>query len=139
MDVSPALVHDCRMSGQRSSLLVPSPVIDLRLARVLRALKAEPARPWKVRELAKLAGASRASLVRLFHASTGLAPKQWLAELRLELAARLLVEEAPPLAEVALRVGYQSVFSFSRAFKRRYGVPPAHYRRYAATPLRCAA
>lgn len=102
-------------------------------------MRAEPARPWKVAELAQLAGASRASLVRLFHAGTGVAPKQWLAALRLELSAARLAEGGPSLTEVALSVGYQNVFSFSRAFKRRYGISPAHYRRGSATRLLCAA
>jgi AraC-like DNA-binding protein len=128
-----------RMSAVPSSRVLCSSVVDLRLARVLRALKAEPARPWRVSELAKLAGASRASLVRLFHATTGLAPKRWLSVLRLELAAELLAHGAPTLSEVALAVGYRSVFSFSRAFKRQYGVAPADFRRGGGSMLRCAA
>jgi AraC family transcriptional activator of mtrCDE len=47
------------------------------------------------------------------------------------IAAQLLEETNLRLAEIALRVGYQSEFSFSRAFKSVRGVSPIHYRRAA--------
>jgi len=127
------------MSRERSSVTSFAPVIDIRVARVLRALRADPARAWRVRELTKIAGASRASLSRLFRITLGVSPKRWLTELRLEEAARLLARHQQPVADVALRVGYLSVFSFSRAFKRKYGASPAHYRRDTGGAVRCAA
>jgi AraC-like DNA-binding protein len=124
------------MSGERSRSTKP---IDLRVVRALKALEAEPARRWKVRDLAKLAGASRATFMRLFHAATGSSPKRWLTTQRLERAARLLAGGEPTVAEVAAHVGYISEFAFSRAFKRHYGVPPARYREQAGLVLHCAA
>lgn len=119
--------------------MASSSCVDLRLARVLLALRAEPARAWRVAELAKLAGASRASLVRLFHAQTGTSPKRWLTAYRLEHAASLLQETDHTLAEVAKRVGYVTEFALSRAFKRRFGVAPALYRQQSSLPVRAAA
>lgn len=113
-------------------------VVDLRVARVLKAVQAEPARRFTVRDLAKLAGASRASFVRLFLVATGESPQRWLRARRLEQAAQLLVSGDERLAEIAARVGYVSEFALSRAFKRRYGLSPAVYRRQSLT-LRCAA
>lgn len=137
MDTLVAAVHDPRMSAPRASS-EPAQVIDLRIARVLRAVQAEPARRFHVRELAKLAGASRASFVRLFQAATGSSPQRWLTERRLERARQLLLQSPATLARVAADVGYQSEFSFSRAFKRRYGQSPVHFRQ-AHSPIRCAA
>lgn len=116
----------------------PAKVIDLRIARVLRAVQAEPQRRFSVQELAKLAGASRASFVRLFRAATGSSPQRWLTERRLERARELLARSSSTLSRVAAEVGYQSEFSFSRAFKRRYGQSPLHFRQSHA-PIRCAA
>lgn len=127
------------MSGERSVRSVSVRLVDLRIARVLRALEREPARAWKVSELAKLAGASRASLVRLFHAATGTSPKRWLTTYRLEQAAERLRQGDETLAEVAASVGYVSEFALSRAFKRKFGVSPARYRQQAALWLRAAA
>jgi AraC-like DNA-binding protein len=117
-----------------------STVVDLRIARVLRAVQTQPARRWSVPELAKLAGASRAAFARLFRAATGSSPKRWLTALRLELAARRLAETDETLARIATHVGYLSEFALSRAFKRHYGVAPACYRKAPlGSPIRCAA
>jgi transcriptional regulator GlxA family with amidase domain len=137
MDSLGSPAQNRRMSVQPSSAQ-PAKVIDLRIARVLRAVQAEPQRRFSVRELAKLAGASRASFVRLFQAATGSSPQRWLTERRLERAKALLAQGSSTLARVAAEVGYRSEFSFSRAFKRRYGQSPQHFRQGQA-PIRCAA
>jgi AraC-like DNA-binding protein len=127
-----------QQSMARAARAVADNVVDLRVRRALRALRAEPARDWSVRELAKLAGASRATFARLCVAATGKPPLRFLTELRLELAARLLLDTGATLAEVAAHVGYGNEFSLSRAFKRQYRVSPANYRR-SSLELRCAA
>ena len=110
---------------------------DVRIARALRAIEAQPSRVFTVRELAKLAGASRATFKRLFRAATGQSPRCYLAQRRLAAAAELLATSEAPLAEIARLTGYASEFSLSRAFKRQHGVAPAHYRQ--SLTLRCAA
>jgi AraC-like DNA-binding protein len=47
------------------------------------------------------------------------------------IAAQLLKETNLRVAEIASRVGYQSEFSFSRAFKSARGISPISYRRAA--------
>ena len=66
---------------------------------------------------------------RLFKAHTGLAPKAWLLETRLQRASRLLSFVDKTVAEVAAGCGFNCPFHFSRTFKRRFGIPPAAYRR----------
>jgi transcriptional regulator GlxA family with amidase domain len=113
-------------------------VVDLRVARALKAMREQPAQPWCVKRLAKLAGASRASFARLFQRATGKSPKRWLRGHRLELVAARLVSSDQTLAEIAAQVGYVSEFALSRAFKRHFGVAPAHYRQTRLV-TRCAA
>ncbi|HVY27839.1 MAG TPA: AraC family transcriptional regulator [Polyangiaceae bacterium] len=122
----------------RARLRRSEKVVDLRIERVLRAIEAEPNRRYSVRELAKLAGASRASFVRLFRAATGSSPQRWLTARRLERACALLLASDATVVEVAARAGYTSEFAFSRAFKRQYGLAPRHFRE-SHVPVRCAA
>jgi AraC-like DNA-binding protein len=102
---------------------------DPRIARALQRLRAQPAEPWTVAALAKAAGLSRAAFARRFLAEVGAPPLHHLAELRMQLAARLLAEGEASLASIAAEVGYESEFAFGRAFKRHTGEAPGAYRR----------
>jgi AraC-like DNA-binding protein len=50
---------------------------------------------------------------------------------RERIAKRLLREEAVPLTEIAFRLGFSDLATFSRAFKRWTGIPPGGFRRAA--------
>jgi len=66
---------------------------------------------------------------RLFKAHTGLSPKAWLIEARLQRATRLLTDPDATVEKTAGLCGFECPYHFSRTFKRRFGVPPASYRR----------
>jgi AraC-like DNA-binding protein len=115
--------------------------LDRAVRQALELMQGDVRRRWSVQSLAKAVGVSRAAFARRFKAALGEAPIAYLTELRLALAARLLIEEDASLAEVATRVGYDSEFAFSRAFKRRHELPPATFRRQQrqSTGPRCLA
>ena len=102
--------------------------------RALRLLHNNPAHPWSVASLAAEVGISRAALARRFTELVGEPPMTFLTSYRLALAADLLLEPGCTIAAVARRVGYTSPFTFSTAFKRRYGTSPLAHRRSATTP-----
>jgi AraC family transcriptional regulator, activator of mtrCDE len=97
-------------------------------ARAVAAMLETPDRAWMLDELALRAGASRATLVRIFRKTVGMAPLAFLAELRLGLARRKLHAATESLATIAAKAGYQSESAFSRAFQRRFGVRPGEAR-----------
>ena len=101
-------------------------------ARALAAMVEAPVRKWTLDELAAHAGASRATLVRLFQKTAGMAPLAFLTELRLGLARHKLLASTATLAVIAAEVGYQSESTFSRAFQRRFGIRPGEARRSRA-------
>ncbi len=98
----------------------------------LRALHADPAEPWTVDSLARVAHVSRASLARRFHLLVGETPIGYLTRVRLALAADLLRDPDAKVATVAARVGYANPFSFSAAFKRAHGHSPSEHHTRAA-------
>ena len=104
------------------------------VAHVLTRMHESPDYAWTLEELAREAGLSRAAFFRHFSNSIGEPPHTYLTRWRMGIAAQLLEETNLRLVEIASRVGYQSEFSFSRAFKSVRGVSPIHYRRTASNP-----
>lgn len=102
---------------------------DERLAAALRRIHEQPARPWTVAELAKEAALSRSAFFDRFKRLLGVAPMEYLLHWRLALAKDLLRRKEARVAEVAERVGYSSASTFSVAFSRHVGRPPARYAR----------
>jgi AraC family transcriptional activator of mtrCDE len=100
--------------------------------RAVVAMLEDMGRPWTLDALAARAHASRASLVRMFQKLAHMPPLEFLSGLRLELARRKLATSSLPLGEIAEEIGYQSESSFSRAFRRHFGISPGAARTNAA-------
>ena len=104
---------------------------DPAVGRALAALHREPTFAWTLDLLAQGAGISRSALTEKFTRFIGQAPMAYLTDWRLELGAEALRSNSRSVQRVALDSGYESEAAFNRAFKRRFGVPPARYRREA--------
>jgi AraC-like DNA-binding protein len=92
-------------------------------------IEANLGRPLPVGELAGVAGMSRAHFSRIFVASEGLPPAEYVLERRLETAARLLVRGAvQSVKEIAILTGFADPNYFAKAFRRRYGLSPTEFR-----------
>jgi len=102
---------------------------DARLAAALRCMHEAPAHAWTVAELAREAALSRSAFFERFSEAVGAAPMAYLLAWRMALAKDLLRRGACSIAEVAERVGYSSASTFSVAFARHIGQPPARYAR----------
>lgn len=102
---------------------------DPQVGRALSAIHEAPSRGWTVEALAEIAGLSRSAFAARFADVVGQTPLKYLATWRLDLAADQLKSGSAKLAEIALAVGYGSEAALSRAFKARFGVTPAGFRR----------
>jgi AraC-like DNA-binding protein len=98
------------------------------VGRALRLLHEEPARAWTVSSLAAETGVSRATLARRFAELVGEPPMTYLTGWRLSLAADLLRRTDAKVDAIARRVGYESGFGLSVAFKRVHGTRPSRLR-----------
>lgn len=95
----------------------------------LRYLHTAPLEQWTVQRLAQKVNVSRSVLADRFKLLLQQPPMQYLSHWRLQLAAAQLKTTNTPIKTVADRIGYDSEAAFSRAFKRRFGSPPADWRR----------
>lgn len=97
------------------------------LAAALRAIHAQPAQPWTLASLARVAGMSRSAFADRFARVVGLTPLNYLLQWRLALAKDLLASRRASVAEAALAVGYESASGFSTAFSRETGHSPTEF------------
>lgn len=102
---------------------------DRQLARALALLHARVAEDWTVDALGHEVGLSRSALAARFVEILGVPPMQYLAGWRIHCAAHELLNTGKAIARIAQEVGYESEASFTRAFKRVLGSPPAAWRR----------
>jgi AraC family transcriptional regulator len=89
-------------------------------------------RPMTLRDLAARADLSLHHFARAFRVSTGLTPRGFVEERRLERAKQLLTSTDWPLVKIAMDCGFTSQSRFTTTFRRRTGFTPAQFRRGAA-------
>ncbi len=109
-----------------------NPVIGVervRVAAICDQLLVDLAHPPTLESLARGAGLSQRRLAEIFREVTGQTVVEWVLMHKLLLAAELLREGRLQVKEIAHHLGYSHVGTFTTAFSRQFGVPPAGYRR----------
>ena len=101
------------------------------LARTLAAVRDDVGRPWRVPELAGIAGLSPKQLERLSRRTLGLSPQRLVQRLRLEHAVHLITSTDATLGAVAAECGFYDQSSFTKQFRAVLGLTPGAYRRRA--------
>lgn len=82
---------------------------------------------FNVETLTHEVGISRAQLHRKMKEMTGLPISEFIRNMRLEQAVRLLKEQKINVTQVAYSVGFSNVSHFSTVFRRQFGVPPTEF------------
>lgn len=82
-----------------------------------------------LKELAQSEGIAYSHFRRLFRSCTGYSPWQYIINLRMEMARRMLAGSDLKLGVISDALGFSSAFHFSSTFKANYGVSPSLWRR----------
>jgi AraC-like DNA-binding protein len=101
---------------------------DRQMATAIELIHRRPDHPWTVGKLAAEVALSRSAFSARFRQLTGESPKRYITRTRLAHAAALLHQTDASLAEIAIKIGYGTEFSFAKAFKRTFGIAPGTYR-----------
>jgi len=97
----------------------------------LIAMHESPDRPWRIEDLAQIAGLSRSRYTAMFMRVVGTTPAAYLTSWRLAVGHTYL-RSGKSVKAVAADVGFGSQEAFSRSFSRRYGCPPSSVKSAAA-------
>jgi len=85
--------------------------------------------PLQLKNVAGILGVSSEHLSRLFHQSTGLRFREYLAETRIEAACKALEHSDRLIAEIAYESGFSTLSRFNRSFKEHRNMTPRDWRR----------
>ena len=119
--------HVSRMPPDTGNWL--SALLDPDIGHVLTQIHDRPQDPWTVASLADTVAMSRSAFAARFTALVSEPPLRYLSHFRLARAATLLGTGRVNVKQAAARVGYESEASFSKAFKKVYGLAPGAWRK----------
>ncbi|HEY8969556.1 MAG TPA: AraC family transcriptional regulator [Puia sp.] len=85
--------------------------------------------PVTLEDIAAMASMNSQHFLRMFKQVYCITPHQYLIDLKLKKARHLLESTRLTINDICLAVGFESVFSFSILYKKRFGQPPSHLRK----------
>lgn len=109
---------------EEATLVLLHPAVQ----KIKQLLEGQPGRPWNLTELARLSGLSPQYLVKTFTKDVGVAPHQYLMQLRISHAKELLANSDVPITQLALELGFSSSQHFASVYKRLTGETAFQYR-----------
>ncbi|MDA9981455.1 AraC family transcriptional regulator [Gammaproteobacteria bacterium] len=107
---------------------------DPRLSKVIDEIIDTPGGHYTLDLLAEKCLMSRTTFSERFHSAFGRPAMDFVREVRLRGAARLLRQTQDPIKKIAGQMGYASRSNFSHAFREFFGVAPAEYRSAESMP-----
>lgn len=107
-------------------LYAPSSV-ENRIRRSVGWLQNHYREDFDVSSLAANVGMSEATYYRHFKSVINVSPRQYIKNLRLHHARRLMIDENLDATQAAFEVGYKSPNHFNREFKRMFGDSPKRH------------
>ena len=102
---------------------------DPRVRRAVLAMEQAMAVPLGIAAVAERLGVSPRQLDRLFRSSLGASPAEVYRGMRLDYGRWLLLNSRRSISEVAQLSGFADGAHFARAYRKRFGTPPASLRR----------
>ena len=99
-----------------------------RVQKVKQYIDENYAKPLKLSDLADLVGMSPVSFSRFFRQRTGRTLSDYIVEIRLGYAARMLVDSTKNISEICYECGFNNLSNFNRTFKAKRRYTPREFR-----------
>jgi AraC family transcriptional regulator len=99
-----------------------------RMKNALDLIEMKLVEPLDIEEIAKAAYTSPFHFQRMFHMLTGMTLAEYIRKRKFTLAAQELATSTSKVLDIALKYGYDSPESFSKAFRKIHGITPSSAR-----------
>lgn len=83
----------------------------------------------KLTDVANTFGIHPNYLSRIFNEKYGISPKQYVTDLKLKKACKLLSTTKLPIFTIANSLGFDDQLAFSKIFKKKFSISPSQYRK----------
>jgi ligand-binding sensor domain-containing protein/DNA-binding response OmpR family regulator len=103
---------------------------DLLMKRIMKSVNENLSNSdYSIEQLSIDAGISRAQLHRKLKEITGVSASDFVRNIRMEQAVKLLREKKINITQIAYTVGFTNEAHFSTVFRKHFGIPPSEYNR----------
>jgi AraC-like DNA-binding protein len=101
--------------------------MDSRLERVLNYLTFNYTSEQNLNDLAQQISMNPSAFCRYFKEATGKTIVEYIHEMRVGYACKLLMERGKTISEIAFECGFNNISNFNRIFKKKIGHTPSNY------------
>ena len=116
------------MPAERRDIHAGTSARDVILEKINRFILDHLTESLTISDIARELGYSVSHLRAVFRDRLGVSLGRYMRESRLSEAAQLLQNSESNVSEIGERCGFESLYAFSRAFRKAYGIPPRAYR-----------
>ena len=123
-----SLFEDARTLSTTSFAKIESVSDSRRVQKVQAYINEHFRKEIRLVTLAEMVGMTPVSFSRFFRLRTGKTLSEYIIDIRLGAAARLLVDSTRTVAEICYDCGFNNLSNFNRMFKRKKGCAPKEFR-----------
>jgi AraC-like DNA-binding protein len=123
------LLENLLLKLHREKVSQQGSAVSNKIERLLQRIQDTPGKWWTVSQMAEYCNVSENYLRTLFRRHTGLSPKEYVDNFKMNRAVEMLNNPRVKVYEIAERLGYVDNYHFIRRFTKILGLPPGKYRK----------
>lgn len=123
-----SLCEESRTLATSSYARVEEESNSRRVAKVKKYINAHYMEEVRLGTLASIVGMSESAFSRFFKTHTGKKLSEYIIDIRLGYASRMLIETSTSIAEISFKCGFNNLSNFNRIFKKYKGCSPTEFK-----------